>query len=205
MEVPAESEQPFASFMAFVRKYLLTGFVLTTFAVLVSPRSPWVAIAGLFIAFAWIYFVHRAVHLLPTSGPISYLNPHVFFHHDHDKSIDRRLELFMETINDTLMNLSLIPFQWLLGVQIVPTSVIVYHAITYVSVHIFNYSVVGSPTHRNHHKHMYTNYGPDPMDHIFGTSTYGVLEDLMPVTMNACFGALATLALNRYVIRLDGL
>jgi len=182
-----------------VRTSLLTMLVLMAFAVLVTERSPWVAAFGLLIAYGWVYFVHRGIHLLPTSGPISYLNPHVLFHHQHDKEIDRRLELLMETVNDLAMNLSLLVVQGLLGVSIVPTSVIVFHAITYTSVHIFNYSVVGSPTHRNHHRHMYTNYGPDTLDHLFGTSTDGTWEDLTPVTLNACFAVIATLGL-KYVI-----
>jgi len=83
------------------------------------------------------------------------------------------------------MSFSLLFLQWLSGLWIVPISVIVFYAVTYTSVHIINYSIIGSETHRNHHKDTTTNYGPDTLDHIFGTSYDDTYEDLMPISLNA--------------------
>lgn len=175
--------------------------VLLAFSVLIvgSDRSPWVTAAGLLIVYGWVYFVHRGIHLLPTTGPLSFLNPHVLFHHRHDSEMDRRLELAIETANDLWMNLSLLVVQLFLGVSLVPTSVIVFYALLYTSVHIVNYSIVGSPTHQHHHRQMNTNYGPDTLDHLFGTSTDGTWEDLTPITVNACIAALVTMGLKQVV------
>jgi hypothetical protein len=153
--------------------------------------SPYLPAIGLIIMYGWIYFVHRGLHMLPKT----ILNPHVYFHHQHDKTIDRRIELCMETVNDLCMGFSLLLLQNLVGIHIVPTSVIVFYSLLYCSVHIVNYSIIGSTTHRNHHQSMYTNYGPDTLDHLFGTSTDGVWEDLTPITMNAVFIAPLVLGL----------
>jgi len=182
-----------------LRTNLLTMLVLMAFSILLTNGSPWGSAFGLLIAYGWVYAVHRCIHLLPTAGPLSYLNPHVLFHHRHDKDLPRWLELAIETANDLWMNLSLLVVQWLLGVSLVPTSVVVFHAIAYTSVHIINYSLVGSPTHTHHHRHMTTNYGPDTLDHLFGTSKDGVWEDLTPITLNACGAAIATLGVKQMV------
>jgi len=179
--------------LTFVRTNGLAILVLLFFSILVSSpeRSFFAAVFGIGIIYGWVYFVHRGLHLLPTS----ILNPHVYFHHQHDKTIARWLELCMEAVNDLFMSLSLLLVQNLVGFHLVPTSVIVFYGILYMSVHIVNYSIVGSETHRNHHRHMFTNYGPDTFDHIFGTSTDGTWEDLSPITMNAVFVAPLVLGL----------
>ena len=166
-----------------IRTNALTMCVLLAFSVLLSSpeRSPFAAVLGLFVIYGWVYFVHRGLHMLPTS----ILNPHVYFHHQHDKTIDRRVELCIETANDLFMSFSLLLVQNLVGLHLVPTSVVVFYGLLYTSVHIVNYSIFGSETHRNHHRRMLTNYGPDTLDHLFGTSTDGIWEDLSPITMNA--------------------
>jgi len=177
----------------FIRTNGLTILVLFVFTVLVSypERSPLSAGIGLMIMYTWVYFSHRVIHMLPTSV----LNLHVYVHHQHEAPIDRRIELFIEAIHDLFMSLNVLLIQSLVGIHIVPTSVILFYGILYTSVHIVNYSLVGNETHRGHHKNMYTNYGPDTMDHLFGTSGDGVWEDLTPITMNAVMVAPIVLGL----------
>ena len=186
--------------LTLVRTNLLTMVVLLAFSVLLSDTSPWFAGFGLLIAYGWVYLVHRCIHLLPTSGPISYLNLHVLVHHRHDAEIDPVLGLSIEAITNLAMNLSLLVVQGALGLSLAPTSVVVFYALLYTSVHIFNYSLVGNDTHRNHHRNTTTNYGPDTLDHLFGTSADDVWEDLTPITLNACGVALVTLGL-KYVLQ----
>lgn len=83
------------------------------------------------------------------------------------------------------MNLSLLGIQWLVGIYIVPVSCIVLFAVAYMSVHIFNYSIVGSDVHRVHHLTLNKNFGPDTMDHIYGTNLNEETEDMDPLALNA--------------------
>tara|TARA_B110000285_G_C15137457_1_gene628070 strand:- start:3239 stop:3562 length:324 start_codon:yes stop_codon:yes gene_type:complete len=65
-------------------------------------------------------------------------------------------------------------FQKLINITIFPNTLIIYYGMIYTSVHIINYSVFGSNHHVKHHesinKAQYYNYGPDTIDHIFGTN-----------------------------------
>ena len=83
------------------------------------------------------------------------------------------------------MSFSVLGVQWLTGIWIVPVSVILFYACVYTSAHIVNYSMIGSQTHRNHHKDLTTNYGPDTLDHFFGTNYDDTFEDLTPISLNA--------------------
>lgn len=83
------------------------------------------------------------------------------------------------------MSFTVLVLQWLTGIWVVPISVILLYAFTYTSTHIINYSIFGSDIHRKHHQNMNTNYGPDTLDHMFGTSNDGKFEDLTPISLNA--------------------
>lgn len=154
--------------------------------ILAAPERHWLS-AGFGIGFMyfWVYLVHRGIHHLPKDGIFQYTNTHYLFHHQHDKLLDRRVELALETITDASMSLSVLLIQWLTGIWLVPISVILFYALTYTSTHIINYSIIGSETHRNHHKNTDTNYGPDTLDHLFGTSYDDKFEDLTPISLNA--------------------
>lgn len=141
-------------------------------------------IVGLTIMYFWVYFVHRALHYLPTEGPLKYINTHWIFHHQPLKLLPRWFELFLETLNDMAMSLSVLLLQYATGTWIVPTSIILFYAIWYTSVHIVNYSIIGSQVHRDHHKNVGTNFGPDVIDHMFGTNHEPTKEDLIPLSPN---------------------
>jgi sterol desaturase/sphingolipid hydroxylase (fatty acid hydroxylase superfamily) len=156
------------------------------FAILLaSPEAGIVqSILGLSIMYFWVYFVHRALHFLPTEGPLRYLNTHWIFHHQPLKLLPRPVELCLETINDMVMSLSVLVIQYLTGIWIVPPSIILFYALWYTSVHIVNYSIIGSPVHRDHHKNVGTNFGPDVIDQMFGTNHEPTKEDLIPLSPN---------------------
>jgi hypothetical protein len=88
-------------------------------------------------------------------------------------------------------------FQRLCQTEFIPTILIVYYGIIYVSVHIINYSLChASPKHVLHHhtcdpaaaaaaddttkptKTATKNYGPDTIDHLFGTNDDDTFENL---------------------------
>ena len=153
--------------------------------VLTTPdRSISATIFGLSFMYFWVYFFHRALHYLPTEGPLRYLNTHWIFHHQPLKILDRRVELALEMINDLAMSLSVLWLQGMTNIWIVPTSVILFYAIWYTSVHIVNYSIIGSQVHRDHHKNVGTNFGPDVLDQLFGTNHESTKEDLIPLAPN---------------------
>jgi len=156
------------------------------FAILLaSPEAGIVeTILGLSIMYFWVYFVHRALHFLPTEGPLKYINTHWIFHHQPLKLLPRSIELFLETINDMVMSLSVLAIQYITGIWIVPPSIILFYGIWYTSVHIVNYSIIGSQVHRDHHKNVGTNFGPDVIDQMFGTNHEPMKEDLIPLAPN---------------------
>jgi hypothetical protein len=121
---------------------------------------------------------------MPKDGILGMLNTHWQFHHQHNKLLDRRLELFIELLTDIFMNFTLLIIQWYLGIWFVPFSIILYNALLYTSVHIINYSIIGSETHKKHHLNHDTNFGPDTMDQIFSSSEDGELEDMTPIIIN---------------------
>lgn len=180
-----------------------TGITITVLFIcavlLVSPERYWLS-AGFGIGFMyfWVYFVHRGIHAIPKDSIINQFNTHYLFHHQPEKLLDRRIELMFETITDLGMSLSVWFIQWLTGVWLIPLSVILLYAITYSSTHIFNYSIVGSETHRNHHKDTDTNYGPDTLDHLFSTSYDGKFEDLTPIALNAVCAFIVVYGLKYY-------
>ena len=153
---------------------------------IVTPDRHWlVTTFGILFMHFWVYFVHRLLHILPRTGIIGFLNTHFKYHHEHIKTIDRRLELFFEAIADLGMNLSLIPIEWAIGFYFVPFSVTVLFAISYTTVHIVNYSLIGNDRHKQHHLLLEKNFAPDPVDHLFGTNSDAGCEDMNPLCFNA--------------------
>jgi len=183
-----------------INAYGLTILAAAAFSIiLASPeRSMVSAIFGICFMYCWVYFFHRALHFLPTEGPLRYLNTHWIFHHQPLKILDRRVELALEAFNDLAMSLSVLAFQIITGLPTIPTSVILFYAIWYTSVHIVNYSIIGSPVHRNHHRNVGTNFGPDILDHIFGTNHEASKEDFIDMVPNMVIAFGIVLLLKQY-------
>lgn len=158
-------------------------------AILLShpERSIINATFGITFVHFWVYFVHRAIHLLPRGGVIEYINTHMRCHHagPDEKPLPRWLELCFETLTDLGMNLSLLAVQYLIGYHLVAPSIILFFTLTYMTTHIVNYSIIGSETHRRHHTSLNKNFGPDTIDHIVGTNYDESFEDMTPILFNA--------------------
>jgi hypothetical protein len=187
--------------LEWIDAYGLMIMVAGAFAVLlVQPERGFIgAIGGLTFMYFWVYFFHRALHFLPTEGPLKYINTHWIFHHQPLKILDRRVELLLEGINDMAMSLTVLWLQGMTGIWLVPTSIILFYAIWYSSVHIVNYSILGSDVHRDHHRNVGTNFGPDVLDQLFGTSHTGIKEDLVPFAVNMVVAFLVVLGLKQII------
>jgi len=173
-------------FRKIIKHYSLAFLVIWIGGMLLKdPDTHWLQVAfGMFFMHAWVYFVHRGLHLLPKWGPLEPMNTHMFFHHQEEKPLPRPLELFFEFFTDTGMNLLILPVQMLLGFTIVPLPCVLLFAFAYTSIHIVNYSMFGSVFHKRHHLTLVKNFAPDAMDHIVGTNYNDEFEDLVPFSLN---------------------
>jgi sterol desaturase/sphingolipid hydroxylase (fatty acid hydroxylase superfamily) len=175
-----------------LNKYMLAALIIWVCSLaLCSPETPWYQVTfGIAFMHIWVYWIHRCLHLIPTDGIIGFLNTHLRFHHQTDKPIGRELELFFELLIDLAMNLLLLLIQWSIGYYVVPVPVIVLFAISYTSVHLINYSIVGNQVHRRHHETFDKNFGPDVSDHLFGTNYNEDVEDISYLSLNAMWTSL---------------
>jgi hypothetical protein len=148
--------------LIFVWLILLTMLGLPKFSVLNS------FLQTLFLL-AWTYFGHLAIHYIPDGSFLNKLNPHIFIHHNSETPYPRWFNLLQETIFNTLSFVILLFIQYLLGVNVFSTSIVVATALIYVFVHIFDYSLFGNKEHKEHNKYARCNYAPDFMDVLFDT------------------------------------
>lgn len=141
--------------------------------------SWWQITAGIVFMYFWIHTIHRLLHEVPTEGLLGLFNTHMKYHHQpkEAKPLSRPLELFLETFTDLGMNLLLLGIQIVIGIHFVPPIVILFFTLSYMSIHIVNYSIFGSETHKRHHLSINKNFGPDTIDHIMGTNFDESWED----------------------------
>lgn len=118
---------------------------------------------------AWTYFGHIFAHLLSEHPPLNYINTHVSLHHDLSGKCPRWLNLLIEAISNSLGFGILLIVQWLLGIELLSTSLVIFAGLLYVFIHILDYSILGNHEHRLHHIKTFCNYAPDFMDVAFGT------------------------------------
>ena len=194
MELRRSIEQVF-------NKYMLAALIIWVGSLaLCSPETPWYQVTfGIMFAHIWVYWVHRGMHFVTSDTLFGFLNTHLRFHHQFDKPISRELELFFEVIFDLLMNFSLLFMQWLLGYYIIPVPVILLFCIAYTSIHLINYSIIGSEVHRRHHLTFDKNFGPDVSDHLFGTNYNDEVEDISYFSINALWTTLVLYPLKEYL------
>ena len=117
------------------------------------------------------YFFHRILHQFPEYT----INLHVQVHHDKLYSIPRWLELAIDFSFEMLCFCGIpLLMQYCLEWWLISPSVVILASLTLTIGHIFNYSILGSnKIHQTHHANVKVHYGPDFMDHLFGTN----LED----------------------------
>uniref|UniRef100_A0A6C0L6T1 Fatty acid hydroxylase domain-containing protein n=1 Tax=viral metagenome TaxID=1070528 RepID=A0A6C0L6T1_9ZZZZ len=144
-----------------------------------EPNTPLLQLqTGCGFIWFWAYFIHRLHHNLPSTGIFRYLNIHLSLHHSHEKELPRLLELIMETMQNAVWFGILYAIQEFTDVHLVPRSIVLLGMLVYTSVHVINYSVFGSEKHREQHAQPHVNYGPDFLDHAFGTNSDASFEDM---------------------------
>lgn len=128
------------------------------------------------ISILYYYFMHRfIIHGLPSS----LLNIHLYNHHDKQLHVHRSLELFLDFMAELSWTLPLLILQYISGVWIVSPSILVFVFLLITISHILNYSILGSQIHYKHHMDPTKNFGPDVMDHLFGTNSEKEREDIL--------------------------
>jgi len=115
------------------------------------------------------YFGHRFAHTISQYAPFSYINPHIFIHHNNTYNLPRWLNLLQEAIMNASCFLIILVIQYLCGVHIFSTSIVVSAALLYVFIHIADYSFRGNKEHKLHHQFQMCNFAPNFMDILFET------------------------------------
>jgi hypothetical protein len=178
------------------------GFTFSWFSyILTHPCDPLFLLSGILNMPLWLYLSHRFLHILPKNSVALYPVFHIWGHHGQPKPIpNRTLELFAETVWEIFFWIFLpIWLQYITGFHFIPTSIVLLSSFMWISIHIINYSIVGSETHSRHHRDTTVNYGPDVIDHLFGTNYDHTHEDTTYYCFNAMWASLAVLCLKHYL------
>jgi hypothetical protein len=115
---------------------------------------------GLFML-GWSYFEHVLSH----HYPLSIL--HMKTHHGSGSLLAEVGEYIYEFL--FMAGFILVPFQKLIGYELLDPWTITMFALMFISVHIINYHYITTKTHDIHHTHIDKNFGPDFYDVLFGT------------------------------------
>lgn len=170
-------EQYWPAFVAYV-PHLIT-YVLFGFLLVFQERSWNTVNASLTLMTISYNLLHRILHLLPTDGPLGFLNLHLRLHHEKLYGVPRWLELTLEFLFEMFITVSIPMIAGALsGDWIVPPSLILYVALFFAFNHCVYYSVLSSDKHRIHHGNMTVNFIPDYLDHLFGTNSDPSYEDM---------------------------
>jgi len=153
-------------------------------------------ITGSMFTWFWAYGIHRLHHSIPSTGIFYYLNPHMSIHHSHVKILPRWLELTVETLHNSVWFFLLYLLQEVTDLHLVPNSIILMAMLVYSTVHVINYTMFGSEKHKEQHRNPDVNYGPDFLDHVFGSNSTEEFEDMSHFIPNSILSALAI----RYMI-----
>jgi len=138
----------------------------------------------------WTYVSHRILH--SSHNILFFINTHTSHHHSYNKKIPKYLDLILETIQDIWTYVIVFLIQESLSIHIVPIHILFLIGLTYVSIHIINYSIFGSDTHSAHHRNPNVNFGPDYFDHIFGTNATEEFEDMSHMIPNLLLVSMIT-------------
>jgi len=137
-----------------------------------------------FLVYLYYYLYHRFVlHVFD-------INLHVYVHHYKYFQIPRYLELIIDFLFEIFSFAgTLTLLQYFLNIWFIPPSIISIVILTLSLSHLFNYSILGSEIHKAHHENPTKNFGPDFLDHIFGTNASEEYEDSIqhiPYLVQAC-------------------
>ena len=121
----------------------------------------------------YVYGIHRLSHSMPSI----FVNYHMYSHHNKKLGLPRPLELACEFLCDFSWFLLLMAAQYLLKLDILSNTLILFIGLWYSSVHVLNLSLGDSKEHRIHHTENEYNYGPPYIDILFGTLKTEVNSD----------------------------
>lgn len=175
-----------------VRAYLPMSIVTTTCSLFLEYQyTPFIHImTGALFSWYWAYGIHRIHHSIPSTGIFYYLNPHISIHHSDTKVLPRWLDLTIECLQNMAWFVPLYILQEVSNIHIVPNSIIALSLLVYASVHYINYSLFESKKHIAQHLNPHINYGPDFLDHIFGTNSDDEFEDMSHFIPNCILSTL---------------
>ena len=152
-------------------KLTFIAFVILVLGIMLAP--PEYSYANSFFQvlalYLWSYFGHILAHKLAHVYPSDILNTHIFIHHDTTDKYSRTLNLASETLNNFMGFYIILIIQFLLGITLFSTKIVLFSALSYIFVHIGYYSLFKNNYHIQHHKTPEFNYSPELLDTIFQT------------------------------------
>jgi hypothetical protein len=193
-----DKQRFFRSLYAYVPCFITTG--LCSYALESTTPLLQLTTASIFTWY-WAYFIHRLYHYLPSTGLFYYINPHIAIHHSQEKTLPRWLELTIETVQNIFWFFLLYILQEATQIHIVPDSIILLSLFVYASVHNINYSIFGSEKHKEQHLNPDVNFGPDFLDHTFGTNSDEEYENMVHFIPNSILSYILILWLRRWTVR----
>jgi hypothetical protein len=164
-----------------IKAYFLHVFLYLFYGcILIYPdRGLNSCLSGLTLMTLNYNILHRALHTLPTTGLIGYLNLHVYLHHNKELDIPRWTELFLEFLFEMFLTVCIpVIISYYSGEWITPFSIILYCSLFFAINHVLFYSILSSDAHMKHHDNPVHNFIPDYLDHLFGTNADGSYEDM---------------------------
>ena len=181
------------SFANFLENQFLDILLIMGFAIILTldTTSPVIAVISIQILSLFSYVIHVLFHYFNNA-----YNPHTSLHHSGITiTTDEWLYwiyLFIEFIVNVLFFVLIYILLQLIPYNFIPSILIIYYGMIYVSIHIINYSLFHMGNHSYHHQtpggKIY-NYGPDPWDHIFNTNYNDTFENMNHININTliCF------------------
>lgn len=155
----------------FTQAYVPTIIVWVLLSALLAlPKYTFpVALLQAIIILCWSYGGHVLAHKISTTGPLSYINPHVFLHHNKSIHVPRYVELVIESITNFFGFFIIVILQKIADVEFFSPSLLIGAAFLYIAIHILDYSLSGNEDHGQHHAKNYCNYNPEFFDTLFDT------------------------------------
>jgi len=150
------------------------------------------SITNNFVTFIFMLFLSYSMHYLAHAFPA---NTSVHLYHHNNTNI---FSQFIQILLEFYALIILIPFSYLLNINILNPWIIIFGYIFYTTVHNINYSIFHvNNTHENHHLHVETNIGPDICDIIFDTKGGTDIENTDHYIVNVIASLIIVLVLNK--------
>lgn len=177
-------------FPKWVKMYSAIGILPFYFSILLTypeKLSIFTIPFELSLMYLHYYFFHRLLHIFPDFP----LNLHTQVHHIKLYEINRSWELLIDFLFEMFCFCGIpLILQYLFNCWLCSPSIIFMITLSMTFGHIINYSIFGSnKIHQTHHRNTNFHYGPDFMDHLFGTSLHNHEDGNMhitPIIMATC-------------------